>query len=166
MEFALESEMRRPVIKWMNRMGFFVAVEFWLVNQQSDLICARYGNRPAPRRRPPLREIVAIELKLNSVGEVIEQAAKNLKAADLSWAAMPATRIGKMRQSTTKRFQAAGVGLLSVTPSEVEQVILPSIAGPGRRSRADQLWRRVGKYYTEFERFGTFNAQHTPKPRS
>jgi hypothetical protein len=145
MSFRRESEMREPVVRWLADRDFLAATEI-LLGGFIDIVAGKYGERPSPRRRPPLLDAMAIELKLTDVAGVIAQAATN--ACDLrSYCAMPAFRCGIMRAGTVEKFRLAGVGLLSV--GEWVEVIVPAprFVGPLGQRINDKIWRQVRRVY-------------------
>ena len=140
--FDCEFDMRFPVKQWLASQSYSVMVEFVLI----DIVAVQYGERRG-RAIPPIRELIAVELKLHDVAGVIRQASSNLHLADKSYAAMPEQRIEAMRSDTIRKFIDAGIGLLSV--GESVQVIIESRKGYGAirdksmRSRARTIWRRI-----------------------
>ena len=147
-DFRFECEMREPVKQWLASHGFLPAVEVLIGWAIIDILAGRYGARPARRRKPPLLECWAVELKLRDAAGVIHQAKANLNQADRSFCAMPASHCHKMRPGTVEKFRTNGVGLLSV--GDVVRQIVPSSTGHGPRPHiVDRLWRRVRKLYTD-----------------
>lgn len=136
--------MRDPVKAWLLERGYLPAVEFWLHNAGiTDIVAGLYSDRIG-RRIPNLENVIAVELKMNDVAGVIQQAKQNQYLSDWSYAAMPCERIEKMRAGTFGKFHMNGIGLLAVGCG-VTEVVSP-IRGdglPAHRSEVKQLWRRV-----------------------
>ncbi len=135
-DFRREIDMRQPVCDWLRSRGFLPAVEFFLWHT-ADIVAGRYGERPAARRKPPLLQTVAVELKIRDVAGVIGQAGSNADLTDQSFCAMPAARCAKMRPGTAERFRVAGVGLLSVG-DEIREIIEPSVGLGTTRMRKER----------------------------
>ena len=89
--------------------------------------------------------LVAVELKLNQPARVCEQARNNRRFAVQSFAALPASAVDRMRESTVRMFEEAGVGLLAVTERACRQVVRPPAAKPQDRDEqtlmVERLWR-------------------------
>ena len=101
--------MRGPVLWWLSKGSLLPAVEFQIWHMV-DIVAGRFGERPAPRRKPPLLETVAVELKLHDVSTVIYQATCNKEQTDRSYCAMPSERCEIMRPDTIEKFLSSGVG--------------------------------------------------------
>lgn len=146
-----EFDLRQPICEYLLERDYFPAVEFWLHNAITDIVAGSYELRVG-RSIPRLRRTVAVELKLERVGEVLEQAKANASRCDWSYAAMPTRRIERMRASTFERFKQLGVGLLQVgEDGTTREVIRPvhqgSLSNDSREAK--QLWRRVRKLHKE-----------------
>lgn len=95
----------------------------------------------------PIGRVIAVELKLHRVSEVIEQARRNRSIADQSYAGLPediACRIAEGRQAI--KFRSAGVGLLSVGRDGCEVLIPPStnlsqLDRAGHTHCLERFWR-------------------------
>ncbi len=143
-EFALEKELREPVVAWLKSRGYLVAVEFQIWHM-ADLVAGRYDVRIG-RKAPRLLETAAVELKLHDVAGVLSQARENRSQVDWSYCAMPVGRVEKMKMVTLEMFRYQGVGLLSVG-DEIREVVGPA-RGDGAKGRVESnLWRRCRAEY-------------------
>ncbi len=145
--FACESEMRQPVVDWLSELGFLAAVEFHIWHM-ADIVAGKFGPRPSPGRVPPLMECISVELKLNNIAGVIDQAKDNRSQTTWAYCAMPTEACKKMIPKSFDKFRSAGVGLVSVG-DVVREIIKPK---PGRRPAPHlekNLWRRVRKLYLQ-----------------
>lgn len=133
----LEKELREPITNWLHGRGYDVVHEF-LIGHYADMIGCKFGKRVG-HRVPPLLYVVAVELKMNAVAEVICQASNNRHYVHESWAAMPRERIDNMREKTLLKFEHARIGLLSVHDGEANVIVPPKI-NYGFQKR---LWRRL-----------------------
>ena len=70
-------------------------------------------------------KITTVELKLSDAAGVLHQSDNHHVFANETWAALPANRIGKMRQATIDKFKSAGIGVLSVAPDNCEVILEP-----------------------------------------
>jgi hypothetical protein len=143
----LEKELRAPVIAWLEDLSFLTAVEFH-IHHMADIVAGRYGPRTS-RRKPTLERCVAVELKLEDVAGVIDQARSNRYQTHYSYCAMPEWRVAKMKARTLDKFRDEGLGLLSVDGDAI-QVLVAAKYGHGPTKRIiDNLWRRVRKEFNE-----------------
>jgi hypothetical protein len=117
-----EKELRPVVTKWLEQMGYYVAHEVMLCGY-CDVIACLWGERET-RKIPTLHEIIAVELKISDIQGVLSQARNNKYCAHRSVAAMPFDFTQRMRPSSIKQFEDAGVGLLGVNDS-VHWVVIP-----------------------------------------
>lgn len=98
-------------------------------------------------RRPLVRRIVAVELKLRKVSEVLRQAAENRAFADESFVALPAELAARLRRDgRLGEFRALGVGVLAVSRRGCSVVLAAGRAGHPRSEEvrahcAEQFWR-------------------------
>jgi hypothetical protein len=147
--FDHEHKMRLPVCRWLKDNGWLYAVEMLAAGHYADIIAAKYGPRPAPRRRPKVSKLIAIELKRHDIAGVVWQCAANQHVVDYAYAAMPLDRCERMNHRSRSKFSDAGIGLLAVTPDSVEHWIEAKPAR-GKVDRViEKLWRRVRKQYKE-----------------
>lgn len=85
--------------------------------------------------------IVAVELKIRDIAEVLYQARTN-RSAHESWAAMPAEKVYRMRKASVHSFVNEGIGLLSVDGDTVRVCVEPDFrAGAGTDRLKRNLWR-------------------------
>lgn len=99
---------------------------------------------------PLHRRLVAVELKLSRITEVLSQAASNRAFADESYVAMPAEIAKRVALgSRASEFLSAGVGILAVTSSRCKVVLLSSQSGVPvdlslQMHCAERFWRTKG----------------------
>lgn len=152
----LEAELRPAVHAWLVNQGLTVIYEFQM-GGYCDMVGVKFARR-AGRGVPPATDAVAVELKLSDVAGVIVQAKGNRHSVRASCAAMPWSRVAKMRGKTREQFREAGIGLLAVTenPAGVIEYIKPGPPLPdmslGNFSR--RWWNRI----VRDERLGRKNA--------
>lgn len=145
MIFRLEKEMTEPVLLWLQAQGYLCVTEMMIIGY-CDIVAGRYGLRVG-RRRPRLVDVVTVELKLDDIGGVFSQAEANRLRAPIAYAALPATRCQRLRGKTKRKFEEAGIGILSVGEIVVELVApRPSPAVFPVRLEIN-LWRRVSRSY-------------------
>ncbi len=147
--FRFEKDMRPIVLQWLRRSGYLTGeFELYLCGGNIDIAAARYGPRPGKRRKPPLIEMVAVELKLHDFAGVLLQAKANRAGCHLSYMAMPQQRCEMMREQTKQKARDAGVGLLSVNDA-VSVLIEPVRGGEPHARTVAALWRHLrGEYAT------------------
>ncbi len=114
----VENDMRPSVVMWLNRNGYYDAHEC-LIGGYCDIIGCLWEERVG-RRIPQLLETIAIELKMRKISEVISQAKGNHYHTNLSYCAMPAGFVERMRLQSKQKFRDAGIGLLSISPCNVD----------------------------------------------
>ena len=114
----VENDMRPSVVGWLNRNGYYDAHEC-LIGGYCDVIGCLWDERVG-RSIPQLLETIAVELKMRKISEVISQAKGNHYHINLSYCAMPAGFVARMRPQSKKKFRDAGVGLLSVSIDNVD----------------------------------------------
>lgn len=118
-----EREMRPIVQRWCDQNGLLTAYEMAVSPTiLCDVVGFRFGERIG-RKRPNVQFSVAIELKLEDIAGVINQARRNSHFVNESYAAMPAARIARMKPATLQTFRLNGVGLMAV--DDAVQIILP-----------------------------------------
>lgn len=102
---------------------------------------------------PMHKRLVAVELKLNRIEEVLTQAQNNLSFAQESYVALPryvALRVSEKRSRWSPFFES-GVGLLSVAKRSCDVLIRPQRqAGAGDNliqfCCVEKFWRTYSKY--------------------
>ena len=111
----IENEMRPAIVNWLNRNGYYDAHECCVqaVGYYCDVIGCLWADRFG-RRKPELLELVCVELKMRDIKGVIRQAEGNHYQCNMSFCAMPAAFILKMRPQSRQQFIDAGVGLIAV----------------------------------------------------
>ena len=108
---------RDMIVRHSNRL----IAEGFVVRTTSGELQKRNGWFPMHKR------LVAVELKLNRIEEVLSQARNNLLFAQESYIALPkdvANRVSEKRARWAPYFEG-GVGLLSVTKRSCEILIRP-----------------------------------------
>jgi hypothetical protein len=135
--------MQTPVIAWLESQGFVCTRELCTLSyNKMDIVAGRFGERVS-RRIPPLLEAVAVELKLNDLNGVLRQCVRNRGCVERAYAAIPASRLDRMRPGTMAQFAGEGVGLLSVSSESVTEVI-PAQRSCGTHARIyKNLWRKI-----------------------
>ena len=150
MSFALEKEMTPHVVKYLQDHGYLTVRETmcgrWGI---CDIVGVQFAERTS-RRIPDCLMLVAVELKLEDAAGVLNQCKLNQAVANLSLAAMPASRIGRMRQQTKQKFYDLGIGLMAVDDHsglcEFEITpVLQSVAEGWEDSR-ENLEKRMWRY--------------------
>lgn len=101
MSIALESQLREPLVAWLQAAGFQVFHEIPIFGRRADLLGAS-GDR-----------IAAVELKLADWREALRQAMAYQLVADEAWVAMPLAAAARAYRNAW-RFESEGVGLLAV----------------------------------------------------
>jgi len=76
------------------------------------------------------KQIIAVELKLNAMQAVLDQAHSHRSFTTETWAALPMPRLSKCRKVTIDRFKLCGVGLLAVWPYKCKVWAEPEIRMP------------------------------------
>lgn len=141
----VERDMRAPVIRYVEAMGFKVVCEMWFSDGICDIIAAKFGDRPN-RFIPPLESCIAIELKMTDIAGVLRQSIANQYKAIGSYAVMPKTVIDKMRVYSFDKFSKASVGLLSVDEEgEVVEVIRPTKGHKTPDVERKKIWRHISR---------------------
>ncbi len=138
----LERELRAPVHAWLVARGMTPVYEL-LLGGYCDMVGLRFAERVG-RPIPALLEVVAVELKLVRIAEVLDQAKNNRPHAHESYAAMPADRCARMLGATLAEFERAGVGLLSI--GDVVDVMIKPVGTPeGARTEwyRKRWWARM-----------------------
>jgi len=149
--FSREREMRRPVADFLRSRGYRVAFEVYRERGLADIIGVRFAAR-IRREVPPATSIIAVELKLDDVSGVLRQCSLNWPSSNLSCAAMPRSRVLRMRSGTVELFRENGFGLLQVDAAtgEVSFVVEPVWHEMSRESwhslnMPRKLWRMFRK---------------------
>jgi hypothetical protein len=141
--FKCENEMRPIVTHWFEKNGYYVAHEVQIGSSWCDIVGCKWAERVG-RRIPPMTEAVAVELKLDRVADVLYQANMNYKYGGVtsSYAAMPVSRIARMRERTIGKFSRAGCGLIMASPYRVEIVVRPRYRESEKidKNLARRLW--------------------------
>ncbi len=114
----IENDMRPAVIQWLNKAGYSDVHETSICSGWCDVIGAKWDVRFG-RARPNLIEFVCVELKMRDIKGVISQAYENHYECNLSYCAMPADFIERMRPQSRQKFINAGVGLLAVQGDKI-----------------------------------------------
>ncbi len=136
----VEADMRFPIVDWLNQQGYEDAHECQM-GGYCDVIGFRFARR-TNRRIPQLLTVIAIELKMSNVAQVVGQAIGNLYYSNASYAAMPQERCNKMRETTKRQFLDNGIGLLSVDRNIVKVLIAPKYMNDGREQNYKRTWWR------------------------
>lgn len=146
MSICLEGSLRKPVAEWIITQGMTPVFEVRL-SGQCDVVGFEFEPK-LPRVAPKLKRVIAIELKLEDVADVLRQAKSNSCHVDLSYAAMPFERVGRMKESTLNQFRDSGVGLLSVSTSGRVDLVIPA------RTNTDESmqWKRSALCRTGWRR--------------
>ena len=141
--FRKENQMTAPVVAWLESLGWCCSRECSTPSGFYDIAAAKYGPRPRPRQKPPVTDLIMVELKLSDVAGVIQQAKNNRHWCCRSYAAMPESRISRFQKRTTRAFIDAGVGLIEV--GDEIQIVIPAATGKGISRRVSESiwnWRR------------------------
>ena len=120
---------------------------------QCDVVGVHWGERIG-RPIPLMKRVVCVELKLSDVAGVLSQAKRNRFRIGESYAALPQSRVDKMRSKTIDGFAAAGVGLLSVTDSVVRCLVMPEVnldAFIHYDKMRSKLWRRRDEWTSRID---------------
>lgn len=76
---------------------------------------------------PMQKTLLALELKLNRIEEVLDQALSNQGFADESWVGLPMEVAGRLMESSrSEAFISAGIGVLGVAAGSCEVILEPS----------------------------------------
>ena len=143
-----ERDMRPAVDVWLRQCGCQVVVYEALPPSRGyvDVLGAQFDLRLT--REIPEVALIAVELKLCRIAEVIRQASRNRQACMASYAAMPAAFCARMTRSSRQKFRDAGVGLIAV---DGDCAVLTILSRRGRlrdeagslRNYHKGLWRHV-----------------------
>lgn len=141
-----ERQMRPYVNQWLAAHGLLGRFEWWCCGGICDMLGYRFAERTG-RRVPALEDLVAVELKMSNVREVVWQCKDRLRAVRASYAGMPVRRVDRMREDTLDCFREPGVGLLAVhDDGRVEVRIEPrdstQIVDWQREKMHKSLWRK------------------------
>ena len=161
--FACERDMRPPVDEWLRSRVEHVIYEAWCVTPVADLlgfsfrapaVAQRIALRqatvmkhddidPEHHRRPwmPLySQVVAVEMKLTRMAEVVFQARTHYPHVTESWIAMPRPYARRVAE----RVDGTGIGVLEVTPGACADILAAKWRDPGgwKIARvAERFWR-------------------------
>ena len=115
--FRVESDLRGPVVTWLQDAGFDVRLEVPILGRRADLVGARG------------KAVTAIEMKMHRWAEALRQAIAYQLAADRVWVAMP---LGAACRAYRQRwtFQSEGVGLLAVDDKGGVRSPIPAAPSP------------------------------------
>ncbi len=168
--FARERDMTPVVAAWIEAQGMTPRYEVMMPGGYCDITaCAlsveKLALREARKRgwRPLHTRLIAVELKLSRIGEVIRQARENLHGAEESWIAMP-LEIACRAAANPKHWDAGEtqsygdtrwIGILGVAAN-------CEIIRPARRSEwatAMAVERQVEKFWRDY-RAGRRRGSH------
>lgn len=136
----VENDMRKSVVDWLANQVYEDAHEC-MVGGYCDVIGFRFAPRET-RVIPPLKAVIAIELKMNNVAAVVWQCRGNQRHVNASYAAMPRKRCDRMRQTTREKFTVHGIGLLAVDGEDV-LIEIPAVwVNDGREQNYKRTWWR------------------------
>lgn len=138
----IERDMRPAIVAWLREEGMLQTLYESRIFRNADVVGVRFAERVG-RAIPPLMAVRVVELKLSDIGGVLQQARLHRDYPVLSYAAMPADRIERMRAGTLQRFEAAGIGLLGVAGASVATVVSPQMSNTAWRDVPTRLWRRL-----------------------
>ena len=158
----IEGKLRRPVIRWLESLAMTPVFEVYCCGGTCDIVGCQWGERVG-RFIPPLLRCIAVELKINDAGAVLNQAKKNRNRVRESYAAMPTSRVALMTPRTISKFKEAGVGLLSVGINSLDVAIIAVAnldADPNRLKQ--KLWRRRDEWTDRIDcqKFSIPKAKH------
>lgn len=155
----IEFELRIPVAKWLLSRGLSPIVELRCLNN-CDLVGARFEKNPTK-----LVELVAVELKLKNVTEVIRQCEHHEgRPVTETWAAMPP----EVANKNSRRFDVAGLGLLAVS---VDSGLVEIVCKAVRHDDADltrwqkTMWRRRDEHLWRMKNPNMLHYDKTPRDR-
>jgi hypothetical protein len=114
---CLESDLRDPLLIWLEACGFEVQVEVPILRRRADLAGLKEAN------------LTAVELKLSQWREALRQAMAYQVAADRAWVAMPLEAASRAYRERWI-FEAQGVGLLAVDGSGRVRTPIPARPSP------------------------------------
>ncbi len=142
----LERDMQMCIHAWLKRTPETkVIYEFRMVGY-CDMVGVLFARRVG-RQIPQVIKTTAVELKLTDIAGVLVQATANRHCVHESFAAMPMSRVNRMRSQTLLLFRDAGIGLLAVDvqSSLVFVAVSPGIALPSMdpESFRRRWWARI-----------------------
>jgi hypothetical protein len=112
-----------PIVDdWVRSRGF-VPLHERCVAGYVDIIGVQFYPRQG-RSIPPIKDAIAIELKIRDIKGVLRQCVNNRNAGFWSYAAFPEDIINKFRRQSAERFATEGIGILSVPRKGVVVEIL------------------------------------------
>ena len=136
-----EKQMTPIVDNWVRARGF-VPLHERCVAGYVDIIGVQFYPRQG-RSIPPIKDAIAIELKIRDIKGVLKQCINNRNAGFWSYAAFPLDTVVTFRRDTLVRFAIDGIGLLSVR-NEVVEVLPPTDRGP---EICDSVYRALWRGY-------------------
>lgn len=150
MGFALECEMLEHVRRSLQGMGYLTTCEVWCGGWgRCDIVAAKFGLQTG-RFIPDCEALMAVELKLDDVAGVMMQCRLNKAVVNFSIAAMPRSRINRMRSETITKFFREEIGLLAVDDDsgECEFCVFPEFnpPRPGWEETHEKLVSKVWRY--------------------
>lgn len=133
----VEFDMRIPVCDWLISRGYLPVLECGSL-RNCDIVGVRFDERRK------LVDMVAVELKLSRIKEVIEQCTKHLPKVSMSIAVMPVQTVS----GNDWRFKAAGVGIVGLRDDKtIDEIYLPE---PKTNLNFDRwqraFWRRRNEH--------------------
>lgn len=163
--FEFERDMRPIVASWLSAQVEYVQFESWAMNPTCDLLGFSFRpdavqHRIQMRQRTPLSmkqwgqirpwmplyaKIVAVEMKLAKMSEVLFQAQCHYPEVTESWVAMPEPYASRI----APRCEGQGIGVLSVG-GRCEVVLAAKVHSPSNHNWNDHriaevFWRKYGK---------------------
>ena len=138
----IERDMRPTIDAWLREQGMLQTLYESRIFGNADVVGVQFAERVG-RAIPPLTAVRVVELKISDIGGVLWQARLHREYPVLSYAAMPADRIERMRAGTLQRFAEAGVGLLAVAGMSVATIVSPQKSNTAWCDIPARLWRRI-----------------------
>jgi len=145
-EFIRERDMKAVVTEWMHQEGLLVKAEILLGYGFCDLVGVSFDPEMAARRlkrrkdfHPLHTRIIAVELKLTRLAEVIRQARINLHAVEESYVAVPMKRAVRVAKAWDNI-----IGLLGVTPDACSVLVPPR---PNDLCNEQRIEHQVEKFW-------------------
>ncbi len=154
--FKLEKEMTPIVVKWLQDNGFLVKTESGILHNCDVVGCLfdqkmvhlrgtlrqktaiRAGDTKSYAWQPIYKSLVAIELKLIRISDVISQARNNAYSVTASYIAMPR----EIAYRAIAKARDAKVGVISVWESDCRVILEPThLKYMNSHHLADSFWR-------------------------
>lgn len=133
-----EFDLRKPVASWMYSRDLIPIIELYSLNN-CDMAGVKFSVKPIR-----VDYLIAVELKLKAVAEVIRQATEHRGLVSECWVAMP-----PISRKCTEKIVAAGLGLLEVD-GEYVRVVRESPVVVATLDRWKCLWRRRNEHVVRF----------------